>query len=91
MRRMLRRQPNGDCVFLGAQGCVLTSASRPLVCRLYPHDYHEGGLDGIDDSYCPTAHLSPDGRPMTEVLDVSQEDAIHWHRMLYQELRDGTP
>ena len=47
-RRVLRRQANGDCTFLGAQGCVLPLAVRPLVCRLYPYAFNERGLDGLD-------------------------------------------
>jgi hypothetical protein len=35
-RRILKRKPNEDCLFLGPQGCVLTMAVRPLLCRLPP-------------------------------------------------------
>ena len=30
-RRVLQRQPNGDCTFLGPQGCVLSLETRPLI------------------------------------------------------------
>ena len=32
---VLKRKPNGACVFLGERGCTVHS-DRPLVCRLYP-------------------------------------------------------
>ncbi|MFM1873988.1 MAG: hypothetical protein RL398_3410 [Planctomycetota bacterium] len=90
-RRMLRRQPNGDCTFLSAHGCVLPETTRPLVCRLYPYSYTERGIDGVDGEYCPTALLAPDGRSMAEVLDISKATAEAWRRQLYEELRNGRP
>jgi Fe-S-cluster containining protein len=90
-RRMLRKQANGDCTFLGAQGCVLPENVRPLVCRLYPYSYSERGLDGVDSEYCPTALLAPDGRSMAEVLDIPAATAEGWRRQLYEELRHGSP
>lgn len=90
-RRMLRRQANGDCVFLGAAGCRLPLDARPLVCRLYPFAFTESGLDGVDADYCPTTVLAPHGEPMTAVLGMSTVDAERWRSQLYQELRDGQP
>ena len=37
----LRRQADGACTFLGAEGCTV-HADRPLVCRLYPLGRHVG-------------------------------------------------
>lgn len=88
-RRVLRRRGSGACVFLGDEGCVLPTATRPLVCRLYPWAYTETQLDGVDSEYCPTAILSPDRQPMTEVLGIPAEVAEAWRRQLYQELRRG--
>lgn len=88
-RRVLRRRANGDCTFLAETGCVLPVTVRPLVCRLYPHAYTAAGLIGVDSEYCPTAQLAPDGRPMTEVLDIPAATAEGWRRQLYEELRDG--
>jgi len=90
-RRMLRKQANGDCTFLGQRGCVLPEDVRPLVCRLYPYFYAEDGLDGVDSEYCPTALLAPDGRSMADVLDIPAAKAEGWRQQLYQELRHGTP
>jgi Fe-S-cluster containining protein len=90
-RRVLRREADGDCTFLGEQGCVLPLEVRPLVCRLYPYSYGEKGLDGFDESYCPTWLLAPHGVPMADVIGVDEHDAVRWHATLYRELRHGTP
>jgi Fe-S-cluster containining protein len=85
-RRVLARGPGG-CTFLGAHGCVLAEASRPLVCRLYPFTYTERAITGVDPDYCPTGLLAPDGRSMADVLGMSRLDAERWREMLYSELR----
>jgi Fe-S-cluster containining protein len=90
-RRMLVRRADGDCSFLGRLGCELPLAVRPLVCRLYPYDYNESGLTGLDPDYCPTVHLAPQGQPMNVVLDIPATAAEGWRRQLYEELRHGTP
>lgn len=89
-RRMLKKQANGDCVFLGAQGCVLPLEVRPIVCRLYPFAYNERGLDGMDDGYCPREVLIAGHQPgvtMLTVLNMSVLDGERWRAMLYDELR----
>lgn len=35
VRRVLKRQPSGDCVFHTNRGCRLPENVRPLVCHLY--------------------------------------------------------
>lgn len=88
----------GDCTFLGKAGCVLPEEVRPLVCRLYPFMYTERGLDGVDESYCPTEMFFPkeqrgDGAPgrarmtMLTVLRMDPADGERWRGMLYGELR----
>ena len=89
-RLVLRRREGGDCSFLGHAGCELSLEVRPLVCRLYPYAYTEWGLIGLDDEYCPRSTLSPQGRPMNEVLDIPMASAESWRRQLYEELRHGT-
>jgi|SRR5688572_10933727 len=86
-RRVLQRRANGDCTFLGAQGCELAAAVRPLVCRLYPFTYTERAITGVDGDYCPTRLLAPRGESMAEVLGMSPLDAERWRAMLYDELR----
>jgi Fe-S-cluster containining protein len=90
-RRVLKRSANGDCGFLTECGCRLPVEVRPVVCRLYPYDYTEAGLRGVDDHYCPTAQITPPGRTLLEVLDMRLADAQRWHRLLYEELRTGKP
>ncbi|MBK8976226.1 MAG: YkgJ family cysteine cluster protein [Planctomycetes bacterium] len=87
-RRMLVRRAEGDCTFLGAQGCVLPTEVRPLVCRLYPWSYTAGGLATESADYCPPVLLRFAGDSMLDVLDMQRADAERWRARLYDELRD---
>ena len=84
-RRVLKRRPDGDCTFLGPQGCVLPLEIRPLICRLYPYDYDERGIRDELAHGCPL-ELLPPGQGLVEALSMSIEDARRWHRQLYQEI-----
>jgi Fe-S-cluster containining protein len=85
-RRVLRKQPNGDCTFLGPDGCRLPLEVRPLVCRIYPYDYDAGGL--LDDLApgCPL-ELLPPRQGLIDALGMNRSDAERWHRQLYAEVR----
>jgi Fe-S-cluster containining protein len=85
-RRVLRRLPNGDCTFLGEQGCVLPLEVRPLICRIYPYDFNEEGLKESLARGCPV-ELLPEGQTLLEALDMNRDDALRWHRQLYEEIR----
>jgi Fe-S-cluster containining protein len=84
-RRVLKKQPNGDCTFLGTAGCVLPLETRPLICRLYPFSYDESGITDELSEGCPTELLQI-GQTLIEALDMNIEDARRWHRQLYDEL-----
>ena len=85
-RRVLMRRDNGDCTFLGEQGCVLPLETRPLICRLYPFDYTAEGLRDELAKGCPV-ELLPKGQGLLEALDIKRIDALRWHRQLYEEVR----
>ncbi|MCA9086279.1 MAG: YkgJ family cysteine cluster protein [Planctomycetaceae bacterium] len=85
-RRVLKRQPNGDCTFLGTQGCRLPLEIRPLICRLYPFDYSEAGLQPELATGCPL-ELLQSGQSLLMALDMKPSDAERWHQQLYAELR----
>lgn len=85
-RRVLKRQAGGDCTFLGPQGCVLPLETRPLICRLYPYDYIEQGIQDELAPGCPLELLRP-GMSLLEELDIKLEDARRWHKQLYAEIR----
>ena len=85
-RRVLRRQPNEDCVFLTNQGCGLPLETRPLVCRLYPFDYDASGLRDDPAPGCPLELLQPD-QELFPTLNMHETDALRWHRQLYEEIR----
>ncbi len=84
-RRILTRQPNGDCTFLGNHGCVLPLETRPLICRIYPYDYTADGLRDRLAQGCPT-ELIPPGQSLLEALDIQRSDAMRWHKQLYEEV-----
>lgn len=85
-RRLLKQQSNGDCIFLGTQGCTLSLEARPLICRLYPFDYTEDGISPHLARGCPIELLRP-GQRLLEVLDMNLADARRWHQQLYAEIR----
>jgi Fe-S-cluster containining protein len=85
-RRVLKRRPDGDCTFLGEQGCTLPYETRPLVCRLYPYEYTEAGIQDELADGCPLELLRP-GQGLIEALDMNLEAARRWHRQLYTEIR----
>lgn len=87
-RRILNHQPNGDCTFLGNQGCRLPLEVRPLVCRLYPFDYTEAGIfQERLATGCPVELLKPHQSLLT-ALDMQLADAERWHSQLYQEIQN---
>ncbi|HEY1064825.1 MAG TPA: hypothetical protein VGE52_01890 [Pirellulales bacterium] len=86
-RAALHRRPDGDCTFLGPQGCVLPMETRPIVCRMYPYDYDINGIRPLlDVCYCPT-HFLPPGRDMATELGMKIEDAVRWFEQLYEEIQ----
>ena len=86
-RRILKHQPNGDCTFLGEQGCKLPLEVRPLICRLYPFDYTEAGIQQQRMAAgCPVELLKP-GQSLLAALDMQISDAERWHSQLYKEIQ----
>lgn len=84
-RRVLKKQANDDCTFLGEHGCVLPLETRPLICRIYPYDYTADGLRVQLARGCPT-ELVPEGQTLLEALDIKRSDAERWHKQLYEEV-----
>ena len=89
-RRVLKQQPDGDCVFLGSEGCRLPAEARPLVCRLYPFDYSSEGIHRQLASGCPVELLRP-GQRLLEVLNMDIGEARRLHSQLYDEIRETGP
>lgn len=85
-RRVLKKRENDDCSFLGEAGCTMPMETRPIICRLYPFEYSEAGIDEEYGSYCPT-YLLPEGVGLLQALDMNRTDAERWHEQLYRELR----
>ncbi len=84
-RRILKRSPNGDCLFLGSLGCRLALEVRPLLCRLHPFTYTADHIDSEPDTDCPR-HLLVAGESVFEAIHMSIELARQWHHQLYEEV-----
>jgi uncharacterized protein len=84
-RRILKKLPSGDCVFLGPAGCRLSLEVRPLVCRLYPFSYTAAGIGPELETGCPTSLLDP-AESLIDALHMSLVKALEWHRILYEEI-----
>ena len=85
-RRILKRRENGDCSMLGPQGCLLSLEERPLVCRLYPFVYTARSLRQGEPVYCPPVLLDNCPCSVLEAMGMDIQDAVRWHRQLYQEI-----
>ncbi len=84
-RMVLKRRADGSCHFLGERGCVLDLSTRPLLCRLYPYEYVEGGLQGVDGD-CPVARCG-DPEHALRAMGMASDSVTFWHRQLYEEIR----
>jgi uncharacterized protein len=89
-RRVLKKQDNGDCTFLGEAGCVLPLEVRPLICRIYPYDYDANGIFDDLARGCPLELLRP-GRSLIDELGMNRQQAEAWHAQLYAELTQEKP
>ena len=85
-RRVLKREPDGNCTFLGDAGCVLPLETRPLICRIYPYDYTADGLREKLAGGCPTELLA-EGQELLDALQIDRADAVRWHEQLYREIQ----
>ena len=86
-RRVLKRDGQGNCMFLTAAGCALTLEVRPLICRLHPHVYNHLGLYPEISSDCPLDLLQPDERLEELIQGFDRDSTLHWHHMLYEEIQ----
>jgi len=88
-RRILKRKPNGDCLFLDFRGCRLSMDVRPLLCRLHPFTYTAEHIDPEPDAGCPR-YLLASGESLLAAIQTSWALARQWHRQLYEEVHtDG--
>lgn len=86
-RRVLKRELDGSCTFLGERGCVLPLDIRPLICRIYPYDFNEGGIKEELCNGCPTEILRP-GQTLVQALVMNREEAEAWRKQLYLDIRE---
>lgn len=86
-RRVVRRDPAGNCSLLGPDGCRLAMDDRPLICRLHPYGYDDRGLYDEPMAGCPV-HLLPSGESLASALGLNRAIANFWHLQLYSELRE---
>ena len=84
--RVLKRTAEKDCFLLTETGCPLPCECRPLICRLYPYNYTEAGIIGIDRA-CPIAK-EEERVSLLDGLDMPEDKAKKWVPMLYAEIRE---
>ncbi len=84
-RRVIKQVNNGDCFFLGPNGCRLPVENRPIVCRLYPFDYTAEGLKPQPVSGCPLELLAP-GAELLPTLGMDRDEAERLRAQLYEEM-----
>jgi Fe-S-cluster containining protein len=85
-RRVLKQDAVGNCMFLSSCGCILPLEVRPLICRLHPHLYNFQGLYAGVSPDCPLELLEPGERLEEVIPGFDIDDALRWHRMLYNEI-----
>lgn len=84
-RRVLKREQDGSCSFLGERGCVLPLNVRPIVCRIYPFDFNEEGIKDALCTGCPSEILRP-GQTLLTALMMNREEAEAWRKQLYEDI-----
>ena len=89
-RRILSRQPGGDCVFLSPAGCRLAMEVRPLICRLYPYDYNDAAIKGVNGHQCPPPERDAPAL-LLALLSMNRDQAEAWRQTLYREIREEFP
>ena len=87
-RRVLKRNGEGACIFLGTAGCLLPLNIRPLICRLHPHIYNAEGLYPDISPDCPLHSMPAGSFQETSIEGFQNEDALNWHRLLYEEIKE---
>ena len=87
-RRVVKRDSTGKCLFLSTAGCILPLNVRPLICRLHPHLYNARGLYPELAPECPVHLLPPGTLPEQLIQGFCQEEARHWHHLLYREIEE---
>ncbi len=89
-RRVLRHGVGRGCFFLTPDGCSLSLAVRPLLCRLYPFDYNETTIKGVYGPLCPEPERG-NGALLLASLAMNRDVAEEWRCALYEEIRREFP
>jgi len=79
----LATRPDGSCVFLGRQGCVLRQEARPYYCRLFPLWVHGSRLTMFEPARCLAVREGRTLRGVLEALGLTDKEA----RALFGRLR----
>jgi len=84
--RVLKRGADKQCCLATDSGCLLPLNRRPLICRLFPYDFKETCILGIDAS-CPISK-DRDWQTVLNRMDMTKAKANMWRDLLYEEIRD---
>lgn len=78
----LATRPDGSCVFLGAEGCVLPREARPHYCLLFPFWISGERLTGFTSDGCLAVQERRDLRGLLDLLGVSEAEIRTLHGRL---------
>lgn len=89
-RRVIAHNRKGDCCFLTPKGCRLPEDTRPLVCRLYPYEYNDVTIKGVNGHRCPAPDRDNPAL-LLAFLGMNRDAAEQWRKTLYREIREEFP
>lgn len=81
----LNLRPDGSCVFLGGQGCVLPQAARPRFCGIFPFWVTQGVLNGFSYRHCQAAQEHRGPEDMLEAFGLSRAGVFELYAALRQD------
>ncbi len=87
--RVLNRTDDKQCCLAFAMGCLLPLETRPLICRLFPYDFINHHILGIDSS-CPISKEC-NWQSILDGMEMTESKAQHWVDLLYEEIAKDLP
>jgi Fe-S-cluster containining protein len=84
-RWRLATNANGDCVFLGPEGCRLPRDARPWYCKLFPIWLKNGRFDLFTATECVVMEEAHTLAQALQAVQLTAEEARELHVCLYRD------
>ena len=84
-RYRLGTTPDGACVFLGAEGCLLPRTVRPWYCLLFPVWIQNGRFDCFTGEQCVVSQESRGLADVLRAVDLTADEAREMSASLYRD------